>query len=87
MNEVEKQVAEVLEELCLTEIEDTSKTLLGDLAMDSLRMVMLLVTLEDTFEIELDESDMNPFALITVQNVIELVKKYVSLSEEVQTDV
>ena len=87
MNEVEKQVAEVLEELCLTKIEDTSKTLLGDLAMDSLRMVMLLVTLEDTFEIELDESDMNPFALITVQNVIELVKKYVSLSEEVQTDV
>lgn len=86
MNEVEKQVAEVLEELCLTKIEDTSKTLLGDLAMDSLRMVMLLVTLEDTFEIELDESDMNPFALITVQNVIELVKKYVSLSEEVQTD-
>ena len=86
MNEVEKQVAEVLEELCLTKIEDTSKTLLGDLAMDSLRMVMLLVTLEDTFEIELDESDMNPFALITVQDVIELVKKYVSLSEEVQTD-
>ena len=86
MNEVEKQVAEVLEELCLTKIEDTSKTLLGDLAMDSLRMVMLLVTLEDTFEIELDESDMNPFALITVQDVIELVKKYVSLSEEVQTN-
>ena len=81
MNEVEKQVAEVLEELCLTKIEDTSKTLLGDLAMDSLRMVMLLVTLEDTFEIELDESDMNPFELTTVENIITLVKKYQELNE------
>ena len=69
MNDIEKQVIELLEDMTLTEIEDTSKTLTADLAMDSLRMVMLLVTLEDTFGIELDESDMNPFSLITVRDV------------------
>ena len=82
MKETEKQVMELLEELCLTPVTDSSLTLVGDLALDSLRMVMLLVTLEDTFEIELDESDMNPFALVTVQDVVELAEKYVSAKED-----
>ena len=82
MKETEKQVTELLEELCLTPVIDRSLTLVGDLALDSLRMVMLLVTLEDTFEIELDESDMNPFALVTVQDVVELAEKYVSAKED-----
>jgi acyl carrier protein len=82
MNKTEKQVVEVLEDLCLAEITELSQTLLGDLAMDSLRMVMLLVSLEDTFGIELDESDMNPFALVTVADVVNLVSKYVPETEE-----
>lgn len=82
MKETEKQVMELLEELCLTPVTDRSLTLVGDLALDSLRMVMLLVTLEDTFEIELDESDMNPFALVTVQDVVALAEKYVSAKED-----
>ena len=32
--------------------------------------------IEDVFEIELEESDMNPFALITVEDIIALVAKY-----------
>ena len=83
MREMDIKVVEILEDLCLTSIEDTSKTLVGDLAMDSLRMVMLLVTIEDSFDIELDESDMNPFDLITVNDVINLVKKYVADEEYV----
>ena len=83
VDEIKKQVIEIVEELCLMPIQDADVTLTGDLAMDSLRMVMLLVTLEDTFEIELDESDMNPFALITAQDVINLVMKYVSPEKEV----
>ena len=86
MNDIEKQVIELLEDMTLTEIEDTSKTLTADLAMDSLRMVMLLVTLEDTFGIELDESDMNPFSLITVRDVIKLAMKYVSPIKEDYND-
>ena len=82
VDEIKKQVIEIVEELSLMTIQDTDVTLTGDLSMDSLRMVMLLVTLEDTFEIELDESDMNPFALIMVQDVIDLVMKYVSPTKE-----
>ena len=86
VDEIEKQVIEIVEELSLMTIQDADVTLTGDLSMDSLRMVMLLVTLEDTFEIELDESDMNPFSLITVQNVIDLVMKYVSPTKEATDD-
>lgn len=82
MNEIEQKVLEVLEDLCMTTVEDTSKNLIGDLAMDSLRMVMLLVTLEEVFSIELDESDLNPFLLITVQDVIDLASKYTQSEEE-----
>lgn len=86
VDEITEQVIEIVEELSLMTIQDTDVTLTGDLSMDSLRMVMLLVTLEDTFEIELDESDMNPFALITVQDVINLVMKYISPAKEEQNN-
>ena len=82
MNKTEQNVLEVLEDLCMTTVEDASKKLIADLAMDSLRMVMLLVTLEEVFSIELDESDLNPFLLITVQDVIDLVLKYTQSEEE-----
>lgn len=84
---IRKQVFEIIEELCLSPITDADQTLLGDLSLDSLRMVMLLVTLEDNFEIELDESDMNPFVLITVNDVVDLVMKYVITAEEENNDV
>lgn len=73
---IKTQVVEILENICMEKITDTSVKLLEDLSMDSLRMVMLLVMIEDTFEIELDESDMNPFALVMVQDVITFVAKY-----------
>ena len=76
MEEIKNNVLKILEELCLTTVQDTSCTLMEGLAMDSLRMVMLLLTLEETFDIELDESDMNPFLLLTVEDVIRLVQKY-----------
>ena len=83
---VKQQVFEIVEELCLMPVQNTSVTLTVDLSLDSLRMVMLLVTLEDTFEIELDESDMNPFSLITVQDVVDLVMKYVAFAKEATED-
>lgn len=79
---IKLQVIEILEDISSEKITDTSIQLLGNLSLDSLSMVMLLVMIEETFEIELDESDMNPFALITVQDVIELIAKYKLKSEE-----
>ena len=78
LTDLEKQVVEVLEDLVLDSIYDPDKKLIDDLSMDSFRLVLLLVNLEETFQIELDESDMNPFALITVRDVLNLVNKYVT---------
>ena len=45
-------------------------------------MVTLLIMVEDGFNIVLDESDMNPFDLLTVNDVIALVNKYVGDKDE-----
>ena len=73
---IETKVKEILCELSGEETIENTDHLQGDLALDSLMMVTLLMEIEDTFAIELDESDMNPFDLETVQSVINLVKKY-----------
>ena len=82
LEHIQQGVFEIIEDLSLTYVQRMDQTLLGDLTLDSLRMVMLLVTLEDTFEIELDESDMNPFALVTVHDVVNLVSRYLTPDKE-----
>ena len=77
MKKIENEVLDLLSDLCGSEVVDTTQSLIEDLVFDSLRMVTLLIMIEDTFEIELDQSDMNPFLLITVQDVIDLVARYV----------
>ena len=76
MNIVEK-VKGILCQLSGEEIVENSSLLQEDLALDSLSMVTMLVEIDDIFDIELDESDMNPFDLSTVQNVIDMVIRYV----------
>lgn len=73
---IETKVKEILCELSGEETIENTVHLQGDLALDSLMMVTMLVEIEETFEIELDEADMNPFDLGTVQNVIDMVAKY-----------
>lgn len=73
---IETKVKEILCELSGEETIENTDHLQGDLALDSLMMVTMLVEIEETFEIELDEADMNPFDLGTVQNVIDMVAKY-----------
>lgn len=72
-----EQVKAILSELSGIDSIDPSNEIQRDLGLDSLHLVMLLIMLEDAFKITLDESDMNPFELILVQNVVELVEKYV----------
>ena len=72
----EEKIREILFELSGMEITDNNASLQEDLALDSLAMVMLLIDIEEGFVIELDESDMNPFDLQTVNDVIKLVERY-----------
>ena len=73
---IEAKVKEILCELSGEESIENTDHLQGDLALDSLMMVTMLVEIEETFAIELDEADMNPFDLGTVQNVIDMITKY-----------
>lgn len=73
---IEEMLKGILSELSGEETVENDATLQGDLALDSLAMVTMLIEIEDVFGIQLDESDMNPFDLNTVQSVIDLVNKY-----------
>ncbi len=73
---IQNKVKKIIKNLCGAEKVHVKETLIGDLAMDSLSMVTLLVELEDSFKITFTESDMNPFDLTTVADVIALVQKY-----------
>lgn len=72
---IEKNVHKILDELSSKE-HFTNKDKLLDMGLDSLDMVTLLLDVEDTFGIVLDESDMNPYDLQTVEDIIHLVEKY-----------
>lgn len=79
---IEEKVKGILCKLSGEESVENFSTLQGDLALDSLMMVTMLVEIEEIFSIELDETDMNPFDLSTVQSVIDMVIKYVGNSNE-----
>jgi acyl carrier protein len=79
---LEEKIREILFELSGMEITDNNASLQVDLALDSLAMVMLLIEIEEEFGIELEESDMNPFELNTVQDIIDLVSKYLGDENE-----
>lgn len=71
-----EKISVILNELCGIEKICLEYQLQKDLGFDSLQMVTLLLALEDTFHFVLEESDMNPFDLITVEDVVNLVEKY-----------
>lgn len=71
-----EKILKILFELSGIETIEEENELQSNLGLDSLNMVMLLMAIEDEFGIELDESDMNPFDLITVEDVIKLTEKY-----------
>lgn len=71
-----KKVIKLLRKLSGKKSIKLSDNLKKDIALDSLGLVMLLVEIETTFYIELDEADMNPLDLLTVSDVVELVEKY-----------
>lgn len=75
--EIFDKVTVILSELSGMETICLEHELQSDLGLDSLQMVTLLMMLEENFQIVLDESDMNPFDLINVENVVDLVKKYI----------
>ena len=78
----ETKVKEILAELSGEETIVNDATLQSDLALDSLSMVAMIIELEEAFNIRLEESDMNPYDLTTVQSVIDMVSRYAGEENE-----
>ena len=79
---IKEKIVSIVIGLSGVENVKTTDNLQKDIALDSLAMVTMLIEIEEVFEIVLDESDMNPFDLITVQNVIDMVSKYCGDEDE-----
>lgn len=75
--EIFDKVTAIISELSGIETIHIEQKLQEDLGFDSLQLVMLLMMLEEKFEIRFHESDMNPFDLTTVYHVIVLIEKYI----------
>jgi len=76
----ERKIAKILTELGAENITLAAE-LRDDLGLDSLQMVNLLIALEEVFQIELEETDIDPSSLRTVKDVISLTKKYTQSRE------
>ena len=48
-----------------------------ELGIDSLKIVELIINLEDEFQIQFDDSELDPSQLITVLDIIRLTERYV----------
>lgn len=77
----EERVKKILNGICGAEVTELSQRLYEDLMLDSLNMVMLLFEIEEEFSVQLDESDMNPFDLETVSDIVALAEKYCETSD------
>jgi acyl carrier protein len=71
-----EKVIKILTELSGREEICPEDSVQKDVGLDSFGMVAMLIKLEECFGIELKESDMNPFDLSTVSDVIALAERY-----------
>lgn len=74
---VREKISEILSELTGIDTINTDDALQEDLGLNSIQMVTLLIMVEENFGIFLDESDMNPYDLIYVYQVVDMVEKYI----------
>ena len=74
---MKNKIFRLLQELSGKEKVCEEDSLQFDLTLDSLGLVTLLIQIEEKFDVRLKESDMDPFALTSVSDVIRLVEKYI----------
>ena len=79
----EKRVCKVLTELCGIETISMEQNLTKDLGLDSLRMVELIIGIEDEFNITFQQSDLNFYKLKNVGELVNLVEMYLSTRRKI----
>ena len=76
MNSTREMINSILAEKKFSDVITPDMSLSEDLGFDSLSLVELIVDLEDRFDIEIDESDLDPAHIKTVGQIYSLVDKY-----------
>ena len=76
MNSTREMINSILAEKKFSDVITPDMSLSEDLGFDSLSLVELIVDLEDRFDIEIDESDLDPGHIKTVGQFYSLVDKY-----------
>lgn len=76
MNSTKEIINSIITEKRFSDKIAADMKLSEDLGFDSLSLVELIVDLEDRFDIEIDESDLDPRQLKTVGQIYSLVYKY-----------
>ncbi|HEY5588711.1 MAG TPA: acyl carrier protein [Candidatus Paceibacterota bacterium] len=74
MEEIAKKTVNVICEFAVIKDDVTFSEKLSNLGIDSLKMVELIVALEDKFSIQFDDSKLDPIQLSTVEDIVDLVK-------------
>lgn len=73
---MKEKVNEILKKKSFCDEITSELKLREDLGLDSLNMVELMVEIEDKYNIEIEESDLDPAALQTVSQIYDLIEKY-----------
>ncbi len=81
MDRTEK-VIEILRDIVECDEINCESDLKEDIGLDSIGLVTLLIEAENVFQIELDETDMDPFELKTVSDVVTMISQYCESSDE-----
>ena len=76
MKDVKEGVFKILSELSGVSVNEAQMKLVEDIELDSLMLVTMLIEIEEEFNIELNESDMNPYDFITAGDVIAMTERY-----------
>ncbi len=76
------KVKQIMVELSGSKDIEITDSLQDDLGFDSMNMVLMMIALEDEFHFTLRASDMDPYALKTVGDVVGLVERYLKVENE-----
>lgn len=76
--DINSKVCEIIASIVGIEAKEINESdaLIADLGFESLTLVELLIEVEDSFDITLDESDLDPLKLESTDDIIKLVEKY-----------
>ena len=75
MKKTEEKVIKIVSDLTVMDEELSLDERLAEIGIDSLKMVELVVSLEDEFGIQFSDSDLDPSGWLTIADVAVLVSK------------